>query len=408
MASGKRSKIKAATVLLRFENLGGQPAGRGRTLAGEIEADFLWECVSDGEFSFLDFAATTTATTPPWSKRRRCCLPPGSAPFTSIAGVKAASRKALPTFSRLLWPVLKKRQQALAIERWVEELKFAACRPEIGALTDGLLYAGPQPARDQGLRGGLRRHRPPPPSCCFAAVPLNRPTTCTTAAFSTSSSQGHGLSCPGGAGPRPTCRRPTCWPSPSTTRTPRRSTTPLSVTRLPGIGTRIGIHIAALAWPSSMVRRSTASPGPGCPPSICRATRSPCCPMPWSAATPLAGGVDCPAVSLYLNVNESLEVVSHESRLEMVHIAANLRHHEIEPLFNAETVVSGCPTSASGRTAPPLALRQRSRGPPANRRPPRASTTTTSPSRATWPIPTPPGGNQRTQARQPSTSWSPN
>ena len=42
----------------------------------------------------------------------------------------------------------------------------------------------------------------------------------------------------------------------------------------------------------------------------------------------LAGGVDCPAVSLYLTVNESLEILSHESRLEMVHIAANLRHHE--------------------------------------------------------------------------------
>ncbi|TXG96410.1 MAG: RNB domain-containing ribonuclease, partial [Rhodocyclaceae bacterium] len=52
----------------------------------------------------------------------------------------------------------------------------------------------------------------------------------------------------------------------------------------------------------------------------------------------LAGGTDCPAVSLYLTVNESLEILSHESRLEMVHIAANLRHHEIEPWFNAETI----------------------------------------------------------------------
>jgi exoribonuclease-2 len=52
----------------------------------------------------------------------------------------------------------------------------------------------------------------------------------------------------------------------------------------------------------------------------------------------LAGGVDCPAVSLYLTVSESLEILSHESRLEMVHIAANLRHHEVEPWFNAETI----------------------------------------------------------------------
>ncbi|MGV0952546.1 MAG: ribonuclease catalytic domain-containing protein, partial [Azonexus sp.] len=52
----------------------------------------------------------------------------------------------------------------------------------------------------------------------------------------------------------------------------------------------------------------------------------------------LAGGVDCPAVSLYLTVNDVFEVISQESRLEMVHIAANLRHHEVEPWFNAETI----------------------------------------------------------------------
>ena len=57
MPSGKRSKIKAATVLLRFE----KPSAtvlldEATPLAEEIEPDFLWECVSDGEFSFLDFA----------------------------------------------------------------------------------------------------------------------------------------------------------------------------------------------------------------------------------------------------------------------------------------------------------------------------------------------------------------
>jgi len=43
-------------------------------------------------------------------------------------------------------------------------------------------------------------------------------------------------------------------------------------------------------------------------------------------------------VSLYLTVNDVFEVISQESRLEIVHIAANLRHHEVEPWFNAETV----------------------------------------------------------------------
>ena len=57
MPTGKRSKIKAATVLLRFEKpAAGVLLEEATPLAGEIEPDFLWECVNDGEFSFLDFA----------------------------------------------------------------------------------------------------------------------------------------------------------------------------------------------------------------------------------------------------------------------------------------------------------------------------------------------------------------
>ena len=55
--SGKRAKIKAANVLLRFE----KPAASAlldaaEPLAESVEAEFLWECASDGEFSFLDLA----------------------------------------------------------------------------------------------------------------------------------------------------------------------------------------------------------------------------------------------------------------------------------------------------------------------------------------------------------------
>ena len=54
--SGKRVKVKAANVLLRFE----KPAAStlldtAEPLAENVEAEFLWECASDGEFSFLDF-----------------------------------------------------------------------------------------------------------------------------------------------------------------------------------------------------------------------------------------------------------------------------------------------------------------------------------------------------------------
>ena len=57
MPSGKRSKIKSANVLLRFEKpTAASLIEQAQPMADDIEPDFLWECVNDGEFSFLDFA----------------------------------------------------------------------------------------------------------------------------------------------------------------------------------------------------------------------------------------------------------------------------------------------------------------------------------------------------------------
>lgn len=47
---------------------------------------------------------------------------------------------------------------------------------------------------------------------------------------------------------------------------------------------------------------------------------------------------DCPALSLYLEVASDLRVLGTETRLEMVHIADNLRHETLEVLFNDETL----------------------------------------------------------------------
>jgi len=57
MPSGKRSKIKAAQVLLRFASPApAQILEQAGALATEMEAEFLWEVAGDTEFSFLDLA----------------------------------------------------------------------------------------------------------------------------------------------------------------------------------------------------------------------------------------------------------------------------------------------------------------------------------------------------------------
>jgi exoribonuclease-2 len=114
-----------------------------------------------------------------------------------------------------------------------------------------------------------------------------------------------------------------------------------SVTPLPDGGMRVGIHIAA--------------PGIGLTPDadlgrIARARLSTVY-MPGRKITMLPEAVvdrytlledkTVPAVSLYLDVASDLTIRGHETKLEQVPVSANLRHHDIEPLFNEQTLAEG-------------------------------------------------------------------
>ena len=55
--SGKRLKVKAANVLLRFQTPApGELLGQAEALAADIDTPFLWECAGEGEFTFAKLA----------------------------------------------------------------------------------------------------------------------------------------------------------------------------------------------------------------------------------------------------------------------------------------------------------------------------------------------------------------
>src|SRR5450631_514474 len=57
-ASGKRLKIKAANVLLRFADPSPSVLlAEAQSLAGTLDPNFLWEVSGEGEFGFADLAA---------------------------------------------------------------------------------------------------------------------------------------------------------------------------------------------------------------------------------------------------------------------------------------------------------------------------------------------------------------
>ena len=62
------------------------------------------------------------------------------------------------------------------------------------------------------------------------------------------------------------------------------------------------------------------------------------------AAYTLTEGRDCPAVSLYLTIDETtLEVQGHETRLERVPIAANLRHDRLDAVVTEPALAGDAP-----------------------------------------------------------------
>ena len=342
MPSGKRSKIKAATVLLRFGNP--SPATlleQATPLSAEIEADFLWECVSDGEFSFLDFARDYYGHEPAPVEATAVLLALHAAPVYFHRKGKGRFKKApADILAAALANLEKKRQQALAMEGWIAALKEFRLPPEIAALSDALLYAPDRnKAETKAFETACAETGLTAAQLLFRCGAIKSPYYLhykrflheqfpKGTAFPSLEAPGLPLDLP-----RAEVRAFSIDDAHTT-----EIDDALSVTWLPGIGTRIGIHIAA---PGLAIEHGSPLDG------VARARLSTVY-MPGNKITmlpdavvqnyTLAGGVDCPAVSLYLTVNEVFEIVGHESRVERVHIAANLRHHEVEPWFNAETI----------------------------------------------------------------------
>jgi len=55
--SGKRQKVKASNVLLRFANpAAADTMATAHALAADLDANFLWEAVGEAEFGFDELA----------------------------------------------------------------------------------------------------------------------------------------------------------------------------------------------------------------------------------------------------------------------------------------------------------------------------------------------------------------
>jgi exoribonuclease-2 len=141
-ASGKRLKIKAANVLLRFaEPSPSTLLAEAQSLASTLDPNFLWEVSGDDEFSFADLAADYYGRTPraPEAAALALCLHASPMHFykKGKGRYKAAPEDSLKS---ALAGVARKRQEAEQVAAYARELQAHRLPPAIAAKLPMLLY----------------------------------------------------------------------------------------------------------------------------------------------------------------------------------------------------------------------------------------------------------------------------
>lgn len=347
-AAGRRVKLKSANVLLRFAAPGaGELLAQAEAEMAGIDTEFLWEVCGEAEFGFEALAEEYAGRKPTPVEAVAVLLRLHAAPIYFHRKGKGRFRKAPPEILQAALAGLeKKRQQALAIERMAEELKAGRLPTEFHPLVDQLLYKPDRNrAETKALEAACAETGESPERLLFRCGAL-----ADTHAFRLGRFLFEHF---------PASRGGTQFPAYAAAVDPAdlpcadvrafsiddAHTTEIddafSLVAQPDGSLRVGIHIAA--------------PGLGFGPDsdlgkIAR-NRLSTVYMPGRKLTmlpeevveshTLAAGQDVPALSLYLDVAPDLRVLSHETRIEHVPVAANLRHHDIEPLFNADTLAAG-------------------------------------------------------------------
>jgi len=343
---GKRLKLKSNHVLMRFtQPSAGDLLDRAETEAEGLDTEFLWEVCGEDEFGFVDFAKEYYGHVPSPVESAAVLLRLHASPIYFHRKSRGRFRKApAEILQAALTGLEKKRQQAAAIERMRDELLAGQLPEEFKPLVRQLLY---KPDRNRletkaleaaSADSGKSQARL---MLACGALPSSHELHFDRFLFEYF---------PDGTG-FPTVDEPT-EPVDLPLADVRAfsiddaATTEIddafSVTATDA-GWRIGIHIAA---PGLGFGRESGLDG------IAR-NRLSTVYMPGNKITmlpdhmverfTLGEGRDCPALSLYLDVSRDFIVTGNESRIERVPVVANLRHHDIEPVFNETTLVEGGP-----------------------------------------------------------------
>ncbi|MYM89088.1 RNB domain-containing ribonuclease [Rugamonas sp. FT82W] len=346
MASGKRTKVKIKDVLLQYEKP--SPTDlmeQAKAVAADIDLDFLWEVAGEEEFGFAELGAEYFGHAPLPAEAAGLILSLHSAPIyfykKGRGRYKAAPEQSLRAAQA---GIEKKKQQALVQAAYVEELKANKLPASMQNMVMQLLFKPDKNSIEyKALEAACNELHTNPQRLMLAAGGIASPKALHMAKFLFENFP-RGAGFPDVPVPVPPTKLPLAnvqaFSIDDVTTTEIDDA--FSVTKLDDGNVRIGIHIAA--------------PGLGIQPDdavdkMARARMSTVY-MPGDKITmlpdsiveafTLAEGKTCPALSLYATLNPAdWSVLATETRAEMVPIANNLRHNDLDDLVNEETLASG-------------------------------------------------------------------
>ncbi|KQV94437.1 ribonuclease catalytic domain-containing protein [Rhizobacter sp. Root1221] len=348
--SGKRVKVKAANLLLKFE----KPApaelmAEGQRLAAEIDLDLAWEFAPEEEFGFADLARDYFDAAAGPAQQAAALFRLFEAPHYFRRAGKGQFKKAPEDIVKAaLLGIERKKQLAAQIDAWADELIAGQCPPPVREQLYKILFKPDKNASEyKAVVEASRRAQRAPLDLLTTAGAIDSPYQFHWRRFLFENF-------PRGTG-FPALQAPaikdTLPLAPVQAFSIDDSATTeiddaLSVQGL-GSGTVVfGVHIAApgLAFapdtPLDKLARDRLStvymPG----------YKLTMLPDDVVQTYTLMEGRNCPAVSLYVTFDEAtLQVKATETKLEQVPIAANLRHDTLDQVITEATLTGAAPAT---------------------------------------------------------------
>ena len=333
--SGKRVKVKAANALIKFEKP--SPAefvAQAQSLSQGIELEMAWEFAPDEEFGFADLARDYFSASAPLSEQAAMLFKLFESPHYFRRAGKGRFRKApADIIAQALAAIEKKRLLAEQIDQWAKDLGAGICPAPVQEQLYKILFKPDKNAPEyKAVVEASRATHIAPLELLQKAGAISSPYLFHWKRFLLENF-------PKGTG------FPTIAAPPINDDLPLASVQAFSIDdsqtteiddalSVQGLGTgtvTLGIHIAA---PALAVQ-------PGDAVDLLGRARMSTVYMPGYKVTMLPDalvqtytlqeGRDCPALSLYVTLDEAtMEIKGSETKVERVPIAHNLRHDKLD------------------------------------------------------------------------------